>query len=314
MSEIAKPGYEQHEENASGFRRHHFLAEILACPACQSPIELDQAANVIRCLRCEKVYPIVDAVPIMLEEDRRKEVELQLAADHDSQRMVRVFTQKQGTLERVYRALQPPRQPYFGTRKEAKIAHLIDLSPNAGPALEIGSGSTRTDWRLINMDISPFPKVDVVGGGTRLPFLDCTLSVVASQAVLEHIPNPWKVAGEMFRVLKPGGYVYAEVPGVVPYHGFPAHYQNFTKEGLEKLFYQFKPVEAGVVFGPSTALAWMLKEYAGLFFSNFYARAAVHLLVEWLVHPLNYLDIFLHKIPNAHRMAMTLYFIGRKDT
>jgi uncharacterized protein YbaR (Trm112 family) len=303
----------QNKKELSGFRRHIFLAEILACPACKGAVRLDRNTNLITCLKCKKKYPIVNDIPIMIEEQDNKKVNMDLKSDNDSQRMVRNFTQKHSILERLHRAVQPPRQPYFGTRKEVKIAQLIDVARKNCAAAEIGSGSTRTDQRLVNVDIFSFPNVDVVGIGGKLPFLDNSLSVIASQAVLEHVPNPWLTVNEMYRVLKPGGYLYAEVPGVVPYHGFPAHYQNFTREGLKELFHEFELVEQGVVFGPSSALVWLIKDYCGLFFSNFYLRVIVHTIVEWLLHPLNYLDFFLQKAPNAHRMAMTLYFIGRKS-
>lgn len=299
--------------NLHGLKRFDLLPKILACPTCKNAIHLDLENSMICCFHCNKKYPIINDIPIMMEEGQRIIINQVLGFDHDSQRMSREFTKNQSTLEKIYRLLQPPRQPYFGERKEKKISCLIDSSPDGRPVLEIGSGIQRTDARLINLDISSFPNVDVVGVGERLPFLDNTFSVIVSQAVLEHVPKPDTVVSEIYRVLKPGGYLYAEVPGVVPYHGFPAHYQNFTREGLKELFHDFELVEQGVVFGPSSALAWLIKEYFGLFFPNFYVRAFIHTLTEWLLHPLNYLDFFLHKSKYAYRMAMTLYFIGRKS-
>lgn len=61
------------------------------------------------------------------------------------------------------------------------------------------------------------------GVGENLPFADETFDFVISLAVLEHVQNVHKVVEEAFRVLKPGGYVYFEVPNnLFPFEG---HYK-----------------------------------------------------------------------------------------
>ena len=51
-----------------------------------------------------------------------------------------------------------------------------------------------------------------VGVGESLPYGDQRFDLVASIAVLEHVQNVERVVQETFRVLKPGGYAYFEVP------------------------------------------------------------------------------------------------------
>jgi SAM-dependent methyltransferase len=48
----------------------------------------------------------------------------------------------------------------------------------------------------------------VIGSGLQLPFADSSVDVCYSSNVLEHVPAPWRMAGEMLRVTKPGGIVY----------------------------------------------------------------------------------------------------------
>lgn len=48
----------------------------------------------------------------------------------------------------------------------------------------------------------------VVGTGAQLPFRDDAFDVVYSSNVLEHVAEPWTVAEEMLRVLRPGGLAF----------------------------------------------------------------------------------------------------------
>jgi SAM-dependent methyltransferase len=55
-----------------------------------------------------------------------------------------------------------------------------------------------------------FRQVDLRDG--RLPFPDDSFDLVVGSHVLEHLPNPIAVFGEMLRVCRPGGVVYVEAP------------------------------------------------------------------------------------------------------
>lgn len=48
----------------------------------------------------------------------------------------------------------------------------------------------------------------VLGSGMQLPFRDGSLGVCYSSNVLEHVPDPWRMADEMVRVTRPGGTVF----------------------------------------------------------------------------------------------------------
>ena len=49
------------------------LLEILVCPLCKAPVELLQDQNDLKCLQCKRVYPIRDAIPVMLVDEARIE-------------------------------------------------------------------------------------------------------------------------------------------------------------------------------------------------------------------------------------------------
>lgn len=42
------------------------LLEILACPACKTPVELVKDGTALKCRTCRRVYPIKDDIPVML--------------------------------------------------------------------------------------------------------------------------------------------------------------------------------------------------------------------------------------------------------
>jgi SAM-dependent methyltransferase len=48
----------------------------------------------------------------------------------------------------------------------------------------------------------------VIGSGMQLPFADEAVDICYSSNVLEHVPEPWRMADEMVRVTKPGGVVF----------------------------------------------------------------------------------------------------------
>jgi SAM-dependent methyltransferase len=62
--------------------------------------------------------------------------------------------------------------------------------------------------------------IDAVG--EKIPFPDATFDIVYSNNVLEHTSDPALVLKEAFRVLKPGGTLYFEIPNYLSY--FEGHY------------------------------------------------------------------------------------------
>ena len=42
------------------------LLEILACPACRTPLELVENGTALRCAACRRVFPIKDDIPVLL--------------------------------------------------------------------------------------------------------------------------------------------------------------------------------------------------------------------------------------------------------
>lgn len=47
------------------------LLEILACPLCKSPLVHNREASVLICRADRLAFPVVDGVPVMLENEAR---------------------------------------------------------------------------------------------------------------------------------------------------------------------------------------------------------------------------------------------------
>ena len=45
------------------------LLEILACPACKAKVELKPDGSGLKCVKCRRVYPIRDDIPVMLVDE-----------------------------------------------------------------------------------------------------------------------------------------------------------------------------------------------------------------------------------------------------
>lgn len=49
------------------------LLEILVCPLCKETVELQAGDSGLKCIKCHRVYPIRDEIPVMLIDEARIE-------------------------------------------------------------------------------------------------------------------------------------------------------------------------------------------------------------------------------------------------
>ena len=84
---------------------------------------------------------------------------------------------------------------------------------------------------LVGTDIYPSTNTKIVADGHQLPFIDASFDGVWIQAVLEHVLDPPIVAAEIYRVLKPGGLVYADTPFMQQVHEGAYDFTRYTVSG-----------------------------------------------------------------------------------
>ena len=131
----------------------------------------------------------------------------------------------------------------YGTR----ATELIRSS--TGLVLDIGAGITNPiniPPHVVLMDAVHYANLDLVSTCAELPFLDSSFETVISQAVFEHVADPFLLAKEIFRVLKPGGIFYLTTAFMQPLHGDPFHYFNMTANGLKRVLSGFEIKEIGI--------------------------------------------------------------------
>ena len=288
------------------------LLGLLACPACRSAVRLDLPASSIACDTCKATYPVLDGVPVMLTAASRQSLDRGRIADRvpDSSRRGR-----SRWIERIARATAGA-APIHDPGQEERIRALIRELGERANVLDLGSGGR--DWgpTAIGMDVERFPHVRVVGDGERLPFADGVLDGILCTGVLEHVSDPEAVVREVWRVLRPGGMVYVAVPFIQGYHpatGTDRDFRRFTHIGLQRVMSAFTLVDSGVSGGPSSALAWILREYlAMLLAGGGWPYKVLYRVSAWLTCWIIHLDRVVARRPTAHRIACGFYFLGRR--
>lgn len=214
-------------------RKLAFVRTLLRCPVCHAAF--DDTANQLRCANGHTFAAGADAYDLLTDDVRIRTGAI--ATDNVS-----------------------------GHGYDDALRALIGAS--SGPILDVGAG-LRPDYRddVVNLEIVAYPTTDVVAAGECLPFGDGTFDLVISVATLEHVRDPFAAAREQSRVLRPGGRIFAAVPLLQPYHGYPDHYYNMTSAGLRNLFPELDVESLSVPASghPIFALSWMLKSWrAGL--------------------------------------------------
>ncbi len=191
---------------------------------------------------------------------------------------------------------------------------VLKLIPQNGKTIDVGSGPERLGKEFINVDVFPFPEVDIVANAEELPFRDNSIDAAVSESVFEHVPDAYKVAHEMVRVVKRGGYIYVSAPFVHPYHASPDDFNRWTISGLKHLFPELEIVKSGVRSGPWSAFLMFMAYWLGVIFSFGYKKAAPFLahIFMLVLGPIKYLDYFFSKMPGAEAVSAHLYILGRK--
>jgi SAM-dependent methyltransferase len=141
----------------------------------------------------------------------------------------------------------------------ARHRHLV-----RGRLLDNGCGNQPyRDWyeplvdEVVTLDAAAADGVDVLGFADRLPFADRSFDTVLVTEVLEHVEDAERAAGEIFRVLRPGGHALVTVPFLYPTHEAPYDFRRFTHFGLADLLrrHQFEISTVEAKGGPGLLLA-----------------------------------------------------------
>ncbi len=129
------------------------------------------------------------------------------------------------------------------------VKQQVEYKEIKGKTLDIGSldvnGSLRSIFEdYTGIDMREGDNVDIVANSHKLPFKANTFDCITCVETLEHDDNPFQTLKEVYRVLKPGGWVILSASGIsFPKHDYPGDYFRYTPEGLGVLLKGFKNIE-----------------------------------------------------------------------
>ena len=226
-------------------------------------------------------------------------------------------------LKKVYHKLpEPPSTNYIF--REIKPSP-YDFLPPAPLIFDIGSKDARAgyafgkppeDAKIVCVDMEAGPGVDLVADAHDLHMVDDnSVDFVVSVSVLEHVKYPQKVVKEMYRILKPGGIIYINVPFVFPFHADPNDFYRFTYKGIDLLCEDFEKLDSGFNRGPASTMHHLLVHFLAMLLSfNNKTIYGINVdIFKWLLFWFKYLDKFLANYSMAYVIHAGSYFIGKKQ-
>jgi glycosyltransferase involved in cell wall biosynthesis/SAM-dependent methyltransferase len=93
--------------------------------------------------------------------------------------------------------------------------------------------------RLVTVEQSISPHADLVANPSELPFDDDAFDAITVEA-LERYREPDQVLSELYRVLKPGGRIYAFSAFLLPVQSSPWDFLHCTRNGMGQWFKNFE--------------------------------------------------------------------------
>jgi uncharacterized protein YbaR (Trm112 family) len=261
------------------------LRDLLACPVCKSDVD-GVWGDQLACQRCGRRYPFVNGVPCMLADPPELPVSNERELD--------------------------VRPGYSRWKERIVLKSLTD----AHVALDFGAGRQALDDPcIIRMDITPSPYVDLVGDVQALPLKAGSVDFAFGGAVMEHLRKPDRAVQELYDVLKPGGYVYADWNFIIGYHGYPHHYFNATLHGIREAFRSFTEIESGVA--PFQGPAFAIRSVLGTYLEYFHPKTLIEHELALQLHRVCWypLDDFekRFKPEDRFRIACGVYVFGVKQ-
>lgn len=289
------------------------LAPIYRCPRTGLPLHREDDALVAQ----DRRYPIIAGAPVLVDFDASlldRDTVLRSGGGSPVER-----PRYRGAGGLIKRLLSPAKK---STRDNvARLIRLLDPGP-AEPetrtplVLVVGGGSVGQGMqdlydhprlRLAAFDIYHSPAAQFIADAHAIPLQGGAVDAVVIQAVLEHVLQPDQVVAEIWRVLRPGGLVYAETPFLQHVHEGAYDFTRYTESGHRYLFRRFALIASGTSGGAGTQLLWSIDYFARGLFRSRRAGKLFKLAFVWL-------RLFDRLIPESYASdaASGTYFLGRK--
>ncbi len=287
------------------------LISSLRCPQCRVG-GFDDHDSLLTCKHCKTKFPFSQHRPILLRHDNAL-----FSIDDYVQATPDLGNMKQG----LKRFVPSPSVNLAYARVVGLLRGMLD-EQGVQNILVVGGGKQRK-WldpmlksiyshNVVYSDIDTGADVDLFCDGHDLPFDSNVFDAVITTAVLEHVLLPERVADEIYRILKSGGFLYSEMPFMQQVHEGAYDFTRYTLSGHRRLFNGFSEIESGMVAGPGTALVWAIENFLLAFVTKKYLRLSIKILSRLVFSWIKYADQLLVDKPQAMDGASCTYFFGKK--
>lgn len=135
------------------------------------------------------------------------------------------------------------REPHVPFLREAAASmapgsRVLDVGAGDAPYRELFAGLDYLTCDWVDSQYAPEVPPDIVASGESIPLPDASLDALVSTQALEHMPEPWVVLEEWFRLIRPGGTIWLTTPLTWYLHEEPHDYYRYTSHGLRHLLHR----------------------------------------------------------------------------
>jgi SAM-dependent methyltransferase len=242
------------------------IQHLLACPRCGSSLTGSAASLVCSRESCGREYTAIGHPPSPVLIDSETSI-VDVAALTESDGASLVERHINGRFRKFVTRRLETRNKVAEHYVCRLVEDLIAETKKRPRVLVIGGGAIGSgidalyqdpNVDLLAFDIYASENCQFIADGHQIPLKDKSVDGVVVQAVLEHVLNPQSVVDEIYRVLRPGGLVYADTPFMQQVHEGPYDFVRFTESGHGYLFRHFALRNSGVAAGLGTQLLWSI--------------------------------------------------------
>jgi len=140
-------------------------------------------------------------------------------------------------------------------------------------------------------------QIDIFYNGKTIPFNNNYFDSIFSSEVFEHIFNLDEIIKELYRVIKPGGYMLITLPFVWEEHEAPYDFARYTQFGIRYLLkkggFKIIKIEQTTNYIETIFQMWNIYVYQNLIPNNRFAKL---FLTPILIAPITVLGMTLSKL------------------
>ena len=153
-------------------------------------------------------------------------------------------------------------------------------------------------------------KADIIADSYNTTVENHSFDTILSTSVLEHLECPHKAIKEMYRILKPGGYVILTCPLFWHLHEEPRDFFRYTKHGLHFMFEKagFEIVEMRHLSGFIVTFAQEFVYFLNLFKRNRILKYIINIL-QWVIQRTAF---SLNKYDTSYKFTWMYMVVARK--